>query len=126
MTAKRPQKPRPQPMPAWTARMTRAQMFRLLDTQATLLRRAMIAADIMRWRLLDWGYPNPIVVQIKQFAQNGLNIPTFTEASMDTDVADHLIAGKILADVYDVNYCNVFSASPAPALKAFPLLHRAT
>jgi branched-chain amino acid transport system substrate-binding protein len=75
--------------------------------------------------VLDWGYPNPIVVQIKQFAQNGIKIPTFTEASMDADVADRLITGPLLDNVYDVNYCNVFSTSPSPALKSFLQAYRA-
>jgi hypothetical protein len=35
----------------------RSQLLRLLDTQATLLRRALITADLLRWKLIDSGYP---------------------------------------------------------------------
>lgn len=37
--------------------LPRSQLLRLLDVQATLLRRALITADLLRWKLIDSGYP---------------------------------------------------------------------
>lgn len=68
--------------------------------------------------VLNWGYPNPLVVQLKQFEQAGLNIPTVTSASAGIVVSNGLISGSPIEQLYSVVPCNPSGAS-RPALAAF-------
>ncbi|QWF20787.1 ABC transporter substrate-binding protein [Nocardioides sp. LMS-CY] len=56
--------------------------------------------------VLNWGYPNPLAVQLKQFVENGLTIPTMTGASGPIVVNAGLATGKAIANFYSALPCN--------------------
>jgi branched-chain amino acid transport system substrate-binding protein len=75
---------------------------------------AMKGADAV----LDWGYPNPLAVQLKQFQQNGLNIPTLSGGSSAIVADNKLATGDAISKLYAVLSCNPSGAN-TPALSAF-------
>jgi ABC-type branched-subunit amino acid transport system substrate-binding protein len=68
---------------------------------------AMKGADAV----LDWGYPNPLAVQLNQFQQNGLNIPTLSGGSSAIVADNKLATGASIAKLYGALTCNPSGAS---------------
>ncbi len=71
---------------------------------------AMKGADAV----LDWGYPNPLAVQLNQFQQNGLNIPTLSGGSAALVAANKLTTGAAIAKLYGALSCNPTGATSGP------------
>ena len=72
------------------------QQYSPVATDLTTQVLAMKGAD----GVLDWGYPNPVGVQLKQFQQNGLSIPSMSGGSSDIAVAGKLASGDAIAKLY--------------------------
>lgn len=68
--------------------------------------------------VLNVAYPNPLAVQLNQFQQNGLNIPTVSFGSSPFVVNFQMAQGDALKDFYGVEACN-FGASEDQAAKTF-------
>jgi branched-chain amino acid transport system substrate-binding protein len=54
----------------------------------------------------DYGYPNPFAVQLKQFQQNGLSIPSINGGSSFIVVQQKLASGDAIAKLYASTACN--------------------
>lgn len=63
---------------------------------------AMRGADAV----IDWGYPNPMAVQLKQFVQNGIDIPTVQTQSAALNVANGVVSGDAIKKLYSAQFCN--------------------
>lgn len=50
--------------------------------------------------ILDWDYPNPLAVLLKQAPQNGLNVPIMSSDSGSIVVTYHLASGTALNNLY--------------------------
>ncbi len=68
--------------------------------------------------VLNVAYPNPLAVQLNQFQQNGLAIPTVSFGSSPFVVNFQMAKGDALKDFYGVEACN-FGASEDAAAKTF-------
>lgn len=66
----------------------------------------------------DYGYPNPVAVQLKQFQQNGLDIPSVSGGSSFIVVQQKLATGAAVAKLYATTACNP-TGSTDPALQSF-------
>lgn len=89
----------------------------LYDPTATDLTQQVLAirgADAV----VNWGYPNPIAVQLNQFVQNDVSIPTLTGPSAPVVVDNQLAKGKAIEEFKAVMTCNPSSDEDAKA-KAF-------
>ena len=75
---------------------------------------AMKGADAV----LDWGYPNPLAVQLKQFQQNGLDIPTLSGGSSAILADNKLATGAAIAKLFAALSCNP-SGATGSALATF-------
>ena len=69
--------------------------------------------------VFDWGYPNTIGVQLNQFVQNGLTIPTMASDAVDTTVTAGLAKGQALANLYASQPCDLSSPSYSKTLASF-------
>jgi branched-chain amino acid transport system substrate-binding protein len=69
--------------------------------------------------VIDWGYPNTIGVQLNQFVQNGINIPTMTSDGVDTTISSGLATGQALAKLYASQPCDLTAPSYSSALASF-------
>jgi ABC-type branched-subunit amino acid transport system substrate-binding protein len=69
--------------------------------------------------VIDWGYPNTIAVQLNQFVQNGIDIPTMTSDGVDTTVASGLAKGQALANLYASQPCDLTAPSYTARLTSF-------
>ncbi len=67
--------------------------------------------------VINWGYPNPLAVQLKQFQENGLNIPTMTGASGPIVVANELASGKAINNFLTALPCNPAGTDSAELLE---------
>ena len=56
--------------------------------------------------MIDWGYPNPVAVQLNQFVQNGINIPTVTGGAAPYIVEGGLAKGAAIQKLYSIDPCN--------------------
>lgn len=56
--------------------------------------------------VINWGYPNPLGVQLNQFIENGLDIPTIGAAPAAITVNSGLAKGKAIEKLYAATYCN--------------------
>jgi len=56
--------------------------------------------------VINWGYPNPMAVQLKQFVQNGITIPTMQTQSAALNVANGVVEGEAIANLYSAQFCN--------------------
>jgi branched-chain amino acid transport system substrate-binding protein len=64
--------------------------------------------------IISFTYPNPLAVQLKQFVQNGMNIPMISSSSANIAANNKLVTGKALELLYGTNACApVGSANPA-------------
>jgi branched-chain amino acid transport system substrate-binding protein len=68
--------------------------------------------------VLDWGYPNPVAVQLNQFQQNGLDIPTLSGGSAAIVADNKLATGAAIAKLYAALSCNP-SGAASGALATF-------
>ena len=69
--------------------------------------------------LIHYCYPNTCAVQLNQFQQNGINIPTITTSSL-TFVANVLVEGPALANAYAVfTGCALNAESDRPGVADF-------
>jgi ABC-type branched-subunit amino acid transport system substrate-binding protein len=74
--------------------------------------------------VLDWGYPNPLAVQLKQFAQNGIDIPTMSGTGIEVAIQANLVQKSELDKLYVNEPCN--PAAPAtPAMTKFVAAYKA-
>lgn len=69
--------------------------------------------------VVDWGYPNTVGVQLNQFVQNGITIPTMASDGVDTTVASGLAKGPALANLYASQPCDLTSPSYSKTLSSF-------
>lgn len=56
--------------------------------------------------VINWGYPNPMAVQLKQFVQNGIDIPTMQTQSAALNVANGVVEGDAIANLLSAQFCN--------------------
>jgi branched-chain amino acid transport system substrate-binding protein len=62
--------------------------------------------------VINWGYPNPIAVQLNQFAQNQITIPTVTNGSASVVVDAGLAKGDAISNMYGSETCNPDDSRP--------------
>jgi ABC-type branched-subunit amino acid transport system substrate-binding protein len=74
--------------------------------------------------VLDWGYPNPLAVQLKQFAQNGIDIPTMSGTGIEVAIQAKLVSNAELDNLYVNEPCNP-NAPATAAMKAFVAAYQA-
>jgi branched-chain amino acid transport system substrate-binding protein len=75
--------------------------------------------------VFDWGYPNPVAVQLNQFVQNGISIPTMTDVSIDVAISGGLVKGQALANAYVSQPCDLNAPSYSPKLADFVSKYKA-
>lgn len=56
--------------------------------------------------VINWGYPNPVGIQLNQFVQNGIDIPTVTGGAAPYVVQGKLAEGEALSKFYSIDPCN--------------------
>jgi branched-chain amino acid transport system substrate-binding protein len=69
--------------------------------------------------VVDWGYPNSVGVQLNQFVQNGITIPTMASDGVDTTVSSGLAKGQALANLYASQPCDLTSPNYSKTLANF-------
>jgi branched-chain amino acid transport system substrate-binding protein len=88
-----------------------------------------LTAQVLKMRgadaVLNWGYPNPTAIQMKQFVQNGIDIPTFAGVSIYVSASSGLLKGKALSNGYVLAPADPLSPSYSPALEAFVKKYKA-
>jgi branched-chain amino acid transport system substrate-binding protein len=67
--------------------------------------------------VIDYSYPSPTALQMNQFVQNGIGIPTVSSNSADIAARGGLINAGALKNLYTVMSCNV--SGTASATKSF-------
>jgi branched-chain amino acid transport system substrate-binding protein len=67
--------------------------------------------------VIDYSYPAPSALQMNQFVQNGIDIPTVSSNSADIAARGGLINAAAVKNLYTVMSCNV--SDPAPAIQSF-------
>ncbi|WP_395104215.1 ABC transporter substrate-binding protein [Actinomadura sp. SCN-SB] len=68
--------------------------------------------------VIAFTYPNPLAVQLKQFVQNGMKIPTISSSSANIAANNKLVTGEALSLLYGTNACAPVG-SKNPATNAF-------
>jgi branched-chain amino acid transport system substrate-binding protein len=68
--------------------------------------------------VMDWGFPNPMAVQLRQFQQNGLDIPTFMHSAAQVIVENELATGDAIAQLHAAVPCNP-TGTDRPSLQQF-------
>jgi branched-chain amino acid transport system substrate-binding protein len=68
--------------------------------------------------VMDWGFPNPMAVQLRQFQQNGLDIPTFMHSAAQVIVENELATGDAIAQLHAAVPCNP-TGTDRPSLQEF-------
>ncbi|HVW82196.1 MAG TPA: ABC transporter substrate-binding protein [Mycobacteriales bacterium] len=74
--------------------------------------------------VLDWGYPNPLAVQLKQFAQNGIDIPTMSGTGIEVAIQSNLVPKSELGNLYVNEPCNP-NAPASSAMESFVAAYKA-
>jgi branched-chain amino acid transport system substrate-binding protein len=69
--------------------------------------------------VVDWGYPNTTGVQLTQFVQNGMTIPTMTSDGVDTTISSGLATGQALANLYASQPCDLTAPGYNARLASF-------
>jgi|GEM_PF-860794 len=70
--------------------------------------------------ILDWDYPNPLAVLLKQAPQNGLTVPTLSSGSASIVVNNKLATGSELKNLYTApGGCAPGASGVAPSLATF-------
>ena len=67
----------------------------------------------------DFGYPNPVAIQLREFVRNGIDIPTMATGTGGIIVSGGLAEGEELANLYDAVSCNPVAAGDDQDLSAF-------
>lgn len=62
--------------------------------------------------VINWMYPNPLAVQLNQFQQNGVNIPTVASRSASFVFTYGTATGPAISKLYGIQSCNPGSDSP--------------
>jgi branched-chain amino acid transport system substrate-binding protein len=75
--------------------------------------------------VIDWGYPNTVAVQLNQFVQNGINIPTIGPDSVPIAIDGGLVKGAALNGLSVVETCSPETAAPGTKLAAFTAAYKA-
>lgn len=75
--------------------------------------------------VFDWGYPNPIAVQLNQFVQNGIDIPTMSSVSVDVAISGGLVKGQALSNLYVAQPCDLNAPGYSPKLATFVSAYKA-
>lgn len=68
--------------------------------------------------VMNWGFPNPIAVQLRQSQQNGIDVPTFTHSAAQVVVENELATGDAIAQLHAAVPCNP-TGTDRPSLQAF-------
>ena len=63
--------------------------------------------------VIDWGYPNPVGIQLNQFVQNNISIPTVTGGAAPYVVQGKLAKANALAKFYSIDPCNPTDSTAA-------------
>ena len=74
--------------------------------------------------VIDWGYPNTVAVQLNQFVQNGLDIPSMGPDSAPIVIDAGLVKGAALANLSVVESCDP-EAPTSAALTKFSSAYKA-
>jgi branched-chain amino acid transport system substrate-binding protein len=90
---------------------------RRYEPDATDLTEAVLAMGDAE-AVMDWGFPNPMAVQLKQFQQNDLDIPTFMHSAAQVIVENELATGDAIAQLHASVPCNP-TGTDRPSLQAF-------
>jgi branched-chain amino acid transport system substrate-binding protein len=71
--------------------------------------------------VIDWGYPNPVAVQLNQFLQNGIHVPTITGGAAPYIVDGKLASAAAIKQLYSIDPCNPTPSTPRIAswIKSF-------
>ena len=75
--------------------------------------------------VIDWGYPNTVAVQLNQFVQNGMTIPTIGPDAIPIGIDAGLVKGIALNDLSVVESCNPDAPTPGSKLAAFTAAYKA-
>ncbi|HEY8546171.1 MAG TPA: ABC transporter substrate-binding protein [Acidimicrobiales bacterium] len=90
---------------------------RRYEPDATDLTEAVLAMRDVE-AVMDWGFPNPMAVQLKQFQQNGIDIPTYMHSAAQVIVENELATGDAIAQLHAAVPCNP-TGTDRPSLQAF-------
>jgi branched-chain amino acid transport system substrate-binding protein len=77
--------------------------------------------------VIDWGYPNPVAVQLNQFVQNGISVPTITGGAAPYIVDGNLAKGAAIRKLYSIDPCNPTPTTPRVTqwIKEFEAMYHA-
>lgn len=73
--------------------------------------------------VMNWGFPNPVAVQLKQFQQNGIDVPTFMHSAAQVIVENELATGDAIAQLHAAVPCNP-TGTDRPSLQEFTETYR--
>ena len=90
---------------------------RRYEPDATDLTEAVLAMKDVE-AVMDWGFPNPMAVQLKQFQQNEVDIPTFMHSAAQVIVENELATGDAIAQLHASVPCNP-TGTDRPSLQEF-------
>lgn len=93
------------------------------EPDATDLTEAVLAMQDVE-AVMDWGFPNPMAVQLKQFQQNGIDIPTFMHSAAQVIVENELATGDAIAQLHAAVPCNP-TGTDRPSLQEFTAAYEA-
>jgi branched-chain amino acid transport system substrate-binding protein len=77
---------------------------RSYDLTATDLTEQVLAMQDAQ-AVINWGYPNPVALQVNQMVDNNLNIPTVDTTAAGSAVVGGLVREEALANLYGVQPC---------------------
>jgi branched-chain amino acid transport system substrate-binding protein len=98
---------------------------RTYDPGATDLTEAVTAVQDAD-AVADFGYPNPVAIQLREFARNGIDIPTMATGTGGIIVSGGLAEGRELANLYDAVSCNPLAGGDDRGLNAFVDAYQST
>jgi len=76
--------------------------------------------------ILDWDYPNPLAVLLKQAPQNGLTVPIISGASANIVVENKLVSDDEIGNLYVSQPCDPVATGNSPALTKFAKTYQST
>lgn len=90
---------------------------RTYEPDATDLTEAVLAMRDAE-AVMDWGFPNPMAVQLRQFRQNGIDAPTYMHSAAQVIVENELATGDDIAGLHSSVPCNP-TGTDRPSLQEF-------
>jgi ABC-type branched-subunit amino acid transport system substrate-binding protein len=75
--------------------------------------------------VINWGYPNTVAVQLNQFQQNGIDLPSIGPDSAPIAIDAGLVKGAALNGLSVVESCDPESPAPGTKLAAFNTAYKA-